>query len=171
MDETNNYNEKTILNSYQLPTRTKAKSLRSDPRKLQERKGNAVRGGGGTTSNNIMFNNFRIPPLIIAIDGDGDYSDEDRVYDSDDNLVRLPDQIHKFVLTGCKSIFSLEVPENLREIKYRAFEECYYLRNVAFPPETVFSNYTLIEGETADLHELFGLQSEIIRRLQHAASI
>ena len=68
MDETNNYNEKTILNSYQLPTRyivrTKAKSLRSDPRKI-------------STVRELL--------LSLFIDSDGEEEEEEEEYTAENS--------------------------------------------------------------------------------------
>ena len=58
--------------------------------------------------------NFRVPPLITMIP--------------------------EFMLEGCKSIFSIELPYNVSEIYYNAFYNCYCLRNLAFSPGTVFDN-------------------------------
>jgi hypothetical protein len=52
---------------------------------------------------NCIFTNFRVPPLITVIPNS--------------------------MLAGCRSMFSLEISDNTREIKYGAF-----LRNVAIPP-------------------------------------
>jgi hypothetical protein len=54
-----------------------------------------------------IFTNFRVPPLITTITN--------------------------CMLRHCKSMFSLELPDNCREIGYCAFGYCYCLRNVAFP--------------------------------------
>ena len=59
-----------------------------------------------------IFTNFRVPPFITVI----------------------PD----CMLDTCKSTFSVEIAENTREIQDYAFYNCNYLRNVAFPPNTVF---------------------------------
>ena len=61
-----------------------------------------------------IFTNFRVPSLIT--------------------------KIFRCVLSNCKSMFSLEIPENMREIGNHAFYYCYCLRNVAFPPNAVFGN-------------------------------
>ena len=67
-------------------------------------------------------------------------------------------------------MFSLEIPENMREIGNYAFYNCYCLRNIAFPPNAVFgNNICFYEGSDTltDLHLLFGSNAEIIRELQH----
>jgi hypothetical protein len=91
-----------------------------------------------------IFTNFRVPPLITV----------------------LPEHM----LSNCKSLFSLELPEIMREIRYRAFYHCYCLRNVAFPPDAVFGDEIfIIEGSDTltDLLQLFGSIAEIISELQH----
>jgi hypothetical protein len=106
------------------------------------------------------FTNFRVPPLITMI----------------------PDQM----LNGCKSIFSLELPEELTEIGKEAFYYCYCLRNVAFPPNVVFGvdifggHLNIFVGRSewrmptiisdliiSDLFQLFGSLEEMISELQH----
>jgi hypothetical protein len=92
-----------------------------------------------------IFTNFRVPPLITVIP--------------------------EFMLEGCKSIFSIELPYNVREIHYNAFQNCYCLRNLAFSPGTVFDNNVFIHAlngdEMTDLQRLFGSEARIIRELQH----
>jgi hypothetical protein len=67
-------------------------------------------------------------------------------------------------------MFSLELSENMMEIKNGAFNFCYCLRNVAFPPNAVFEDYIFggqsTVGQT-DLYQLFGSIAEIISELQH----
>jgi hypothetical protein len=91
-----------------------------------------------------IFTNFRVPPLITVIP-------------------------HS-MLYNCKSMFSVELFENISEIKVSAFVYCYCLRNVAFPPNAVFGDNifigTGIQTDT-DLYQLFGTEAEIIRELQH----
>ena len=91
-----------------------------------------------------IFTNFRIPPLITVI----------------------PDSM----LCNCSTMFSLELPENIREIGNGAFARCLCLRNVAFPPNTVFGDAIFIDEEIttiSDLQLLFGSEARIIRVLQH----
>jgi hypothetical protein len=92
-----------------------------------------------------IFTNFRVPPLITVI----------------------PERM----LNWCKSMFSLEIPEDLMGIGYGAFFGCYYLRNVAFPPNAVIGNNIFIEEDDdvmPDLQRLFGnLNANIIWELQH----
>jgi hypothetical protein len=74
------------------------------------------------------------------------------------------------MLNLCKSVFSLELPENIREILDGAFVYCYCLRNVAYPPNAVFDDNIFInerDGTISDLRGLFGSDAEIIRVLQH----
>jgi hypothetical protein len=94
--------------------------------------------GNGAFSN-CIFTNFRVPPLITFISG--------------------------WMLQGCKSMFSLELPTNISEIENHAFDHCYCLRNVAFPPNAVFGN-TFI-GTGMDLQQLFGSDASIIWNLKH----
>jgi hypothetical protein len=98
-----------------------------------------------------IFTNFRVPPLITTIPSE--------------------------IFFDCRSMFSLEIPHDVREINDSAFVHCYCLRNVAFPPDTAFSNYDFIRPgryfiqlgmhATSDLQLLFGSEAEIIRELQH----
>jgi hypothetical protein len=91
-----------------------------------------------------IFTNFRVPPLITVI----------------------PERM----LSICNATFSLELSEDVRNIRRYAFEYCYSLRNVAFPPNAVFINNIFIrEGSDilTDLQLLFGSEAEIIRELQH----
>jgi hypothetical protein len=67
-------------------------------------------------------------------------------------------------------MFSLELSDNMTEIKNGAFGYCYCLRNVAFPPNTVFGNNILgglSATEQYDLFQLFGSIAEIMRALSH----
>jgi hypothetical protein len=92
-----------------------------------------------------IFTNFRVPSLITVI----------------------PERM----LYWCKSIFSLELPENITEILDGAFGLCYCLRNVAFPPNAVFGYEVFIANGsniTSDLQLLFGnSEARIIHELQH----
>jgi hypothetical protein len=96
---------------------------------------------------NCIFTNFRVPLLITVIP--------------------------HHMLFNCKSLFSLEFPENVREIGDYALANCYCLRNVAFPPNSVFGDEIFIEdGEdefdtNTDLMQLFGSEAAIIWELQH----
>jgi hypothetical protein len=76
------------------------------------------------------------------------------------------------MLWNCKSLFSLELSEEVSEIGYEAFSYCYCIRNVAFPPDVVFGDFILggrgeFERNEYDLFQLFGSIAEIIRELQH----
>ena len=112
-----------------------------------------------------IFANFRIPPLITVIFG--------------------------YLLSNCKSMFSLELPENVTEIGKESFGDCKSLRNVAIPPnaalaDDVFVNVEInermnqdLEGESVelqrlvkkswytDLQQLFGLERNIVQQLRH----
>jgi hypothetical protein len=101
-----------------------------------------------------IFTNFRVPPLITVI----------------------PDGI----LDECSSMISLEMPENVTEIGNGALTNCYFLRNVAIPPNAVFGDNVFIdEGDSdddedeimaaiTDLIKLFGnSNARIISELQH----
>jgi hypothetical protein len=89
-----------------------------------------------------IFTNFRVPPLITEIPAG--------------------------ILYGCRSMFSVEIPDNTTEFQESAFGYCYWLRNVAFPPNAVFGDRFFVhEGpdKPTDLHRLFGSDLEIIREL------
>jgi hypothetical protein len=99
-----------------------------------------------------IFTNFRVPPLITVIP--------------------------EYMLFNCRSMFSLELSENLRKIGNGAFGFCYCLRNVAFPPNADIDDYIFIYEEDddnddnemelrTDLQVLFGSDLEIIRALSH----
>jgi hypothetical protein len=89
-----------------------------------------------------IFTNFRVPPLITVIPNG--------------------------MLIGCKSMFSLEIPQNLSAIERVAFYYCYCLRNVAFPLNAVFNGDNTFYGHlTTDLQRLFGSNARIIFELQH----
>ena len=111
------------------------------------------------------FTNFRIPPLITVIP--------------------------VYMLSGCKSMYSLEMSENVTEIGKESFGDCYSLRNVAIPPnaalaDDVFVNVEInermnqhLEGKSAefqrsykkrwytDLQQLFGPERNIVQQLRH----
>jgi hypothetical protein len=93
-----------------------------------------------------IFTNFRVPPLITVIPAS--------------------------MLNWCKSMFSLELPENVTYIEKYAFAHCHCLRNVAFPPNAVFDGDNtfigaLTQGLYTDLRQLFGSNASIIWELQH----
>ena len=89
-----------------------------------------------------IFTNFRIPPLISVIPIS--------------------------MLSNCRAMFSIELSENMREIRNYAFYYCHSLRNVAIPPNAVFDNNIFIHSNTnTDLLQLFGSEARIIRELQH----
>jgi hypothetical protein len=98
-----------------------------------------------------IFTNFRVPSLITVIP--------------------------MSMLLNCRSMFSLELPDNVTEIGNYAFINCFCLRNVALPPNAVFGNNIFIDGEMAvignnilneatDLLLLFGSEAQIIAGLQ-----
>jgi hypothetical protein len=89
-----------------------------------------------------IFTNFRVPSPVI------------------------PERI----LIHCRSLFSLELSEDVTEIGSGTFSYCYCLRNVAFPPNAdIGDNVFIREGSDTltDLLQLFGSEAEIIRELQH----
>jgi hypothetical protein len=91
-----------------------------------------------------IFTNFRVPPLITVIPW------------------RL--------LIDSRSIFSIELPENVVEIRNAALRYCYCLRNVALPPNAILGDDIFIDkdyDEMTDLLQLFGSEARIIRELQH----
>jgi hypothetical protein len=96
-----------------------------------------------------IFTNFRVPPLITVIS-------ENMLY-------------------CCKSLFSLELSKNVRQIGTHAFSYCCCLRNVAFPPNADLSDNIFGGGsatERSDLYQLFGAIEEgaieeMISELQH----
>jgi hypothetical protein len=92
-----------------------------------------------------IFTNFRVPTLITVIPNG--------------------------MLNNCKSLFSLELSDNIMEIGNAALKSCYCLRNVAFPPNAVIDNNIFIDRHikdtVTDLQQLFGSIAEIIRMLQH----
>jgi hypothetical protein len=105
---------------------------------------NGIESIGRIAFAGCIFTNFRVPLLITVI----------------------PERM----LYWCKSMFSLEIPENVTEIKDCAFMDCFCLRNVAFPPNAVFDD-RIFSGRSAtgqyDLQLLFGSDLEIIRELVH----
>ena len=86
-----------------------------------------------------IFTNFRVPPLITTIP----YS----------------------MLICCYPMFSLELSENMREIRNAALRYCHCLRNVAIPPNAILGDDIFIE--MTDLRRLFGSEARIISELQH----
>jgi len=86
-----------------------------------------------------IFTNFRVPPLIT--------------------------EIPKRVFYNCKSMFSLEIPENVIRIRYYSFYYCHCLRNVAFPSGSAVGDYIFFDDlneVNTDLSELFGYSNENI---------
>lgn len=70
-------------------------------------------------------------------------------------------------------MFSLELPDNVAEIRNYAFAFCFCLQNVAFPPDTVFGDGTLFdnddnENKLMDLERMFSCSNaRITLELQH----
>jgi hypothetical protein len=85
------------------------------------------------------FTNFRVPLLVTVIP--------------------------MCMLRGCTSLFSVEIPLTVTEIRFNAFGCCHCLRNLALPPNAVIDNNTF--DELTDLLQLFGSVAEIIRELKH----
>ena len=100
---------------------------------------------GAYAFSDCVFTNFRVPSLITMIPCS--------------------------MLRGCTTTFSLEMPEIVFEVGGNAFYYCSCLRNVAFPPNAVFGDYTFFQvygsESFTDLQQLFGSEREIIRELQH----
>ena len=74
------------------------------------------------------------------------------------------------LLIDSRSIFSIELPENVVEIRNAALRYCYCLRNVALPPNAILGDDIFIDkdyDEMTDLLQLFGSEARIIRELQH----
>jgi hypothetical protein len=92
-----------------------------------------------------IFTNFRVPPLITEIP------------------LRM--------LSDCRSMFSIELPYHVAEIRRQALAYCYCLRNVAFPPNSVIDDHIFIDeaiNKITDLRLLFGnSNARIIRELMH----
>jgi hypothetical protein len=80
-----------------------------------------------------IFTNFRVPPLITVIPNS--------------------------MLSKCFSMFSLELSEDVTEIGWGSLNQCYSLRNVAFPPNAIFGDDIFITenyNEMTDLRLRFG---------------
>jgi hypothetical protein len=93
-----------------------------------------------------IFTNFRVPLLITMI----------------------PESM----LSGCTTMFSLEISGDVMDILYGAFGYCNCLRNVAFPPNAVFGDDLFFdEGDDEEIHtdllQLFGSNVRIISELSH----
>jgi hypothetical protein len=91
-----------------------------------------------------VFTNFRVPPLITVIPFG--------------------------MLQGCMSMFSVEISEDVTEIRNLVFFNCCCLRNVAFPPNAVFGDNEIFideDSEMTDLQQLFGSNANIIREILH----
>jgi hypothetical protein len=92
-----------------------------------------------------VFANFRVPPLITVIP--------------------------EGMLEECNSTYSVEISEDVTEIRGYAFCYCYCLRNVAFPPNAVIGDDMFIienYNNMTDLQQLFGdSNARIIWGLKH----
>ena len=86
------------------------------------------------------------------------------------------------MLDKCSSMIYLEMPENVTKIGFHAFTNCYFLRNMAIPPNAVNGDKRIFvdddEGDVedemmaafvnTDLSKLFGISNaRIISELQH----
>ena len=120
---------------------------------------------GGYAFASCIFTNFRIPPLITVIP--------------------------VYMLSGCKSMYSLEMSENVTEIGKESFGDCYSLRNVAIPPNAALADDVFVNVEKnermnqhlegmcvelqrlvkkrwyTDLQQLFGPERNIVQQLRH----
>jgi hypothetical protein len=99
---------------------------------------------GASAFARCIFTNFRVPPIIIVIP--------------------------KCMLSNCRATFSLEITETVMEISEGAFQCCYSLRNVAFPPNAVIDDNIFIDEAIniiSDLRLLFGSEAAIVRALMH----
>jgi hypothetical protein len=76
-----------------------------------------------------IFTNFRVPPLITVI----------------------PERI----LIHCRSLFSLELSEDVTEIGSGALSYCCCLRNVAFPPTADIGDNVFIIRINGEMTEIF----------------
>jgi hypothetical protein len=76
-----------------------------------------------------IFTNFRVPSLITVITN--------------------------HLLYNCRSMFSLELPENITEIKRWTFYRCYCLRNVAIPPNAALADDIFINREQQEMNNLY----------------
>jgi hypothetical protein len=97
--------------------------------------------GGGAFAG-CIFNNFRVPTLITTIPIS--------------------------MLYNCRSMFSLELPKHVSEIKGWALACCHCLRNVAFPPNAIIGEENISDNDNLrDLRRLFGSKARIVRVLKH----
>jgi len=84
------------------------------------------------------FVNFKIPPLITTV----------------------PDR----VVGLCKSMFSLEMSENVKKIDESAFVANWHMRNVAIPPNCVVGRNAF---DNCNALRRFGTEDEIVHALKH----
>jgi hypothetical protein len=88
---------------------------------------------------NCSFTNFRVPPLITVIP----------IY-----------MLHK-----CKSMFSMELTEDMTEIGSEAFSLCFCLRNVVIPPNAALADDVFVNVELNErLNQYIGGKSEELQR-------
>jgi hypothetical protein len=89
-----------------------------------------------------IFTNFLVPPLVTVIPAE--------------------------MLSGCRSTFSLELPETMTEIKFGAFSHCFCLRNVAIPPNAVVADEIFINREQQEMinQHLEGKSEELQRLIK-----
>ena len=111
-----------------------------DPLRCPIRLHDGIESIGRGAFTGCIFTNFRVPPLITVV----------------------PERM----LQGCRSTFSIEMSESVREIGDNAFSNCQCLRNVAFPPDAIIGDDNIL-SEATDLLLLFGSIAEIIRELKH----
>ena len=64
-------------------------------------------------------------------------------------------------------MFSFELPKNVTEIGHHALFNCYCLRNVAIPPNAVFTDDIFCGQSQYDLLQVFGSKVRILRELRH----
>jgi hypothetical protein len=96
---------------------------------------------GGRAFAACIFTNCRVPSLITVVTD--------------------------AMLYECKSMFSVEMPKNVRVIGNYALMSCYCLRNVAFPFDAVMIGTTFNEMTIADLLQLFDSEALVIIELKH----
>jgi hypothetical protein len=89
-----------------------------------------------------IFTNFRVPPLITVIP--------------------------VYMLSDSKSMFSLELTEDMTEIGGEAFSHCYSLRNVAIPPNAALADDIFINREQQEMinQQLEGKSEELQRLIK-----
>ena len=86
------------------------------------------------------FTKFRCPPLVVMIT--------------------------EGMLGDFQSLFSLEMPDNIRQVDCHAFRRCRSLRNVALASNTVVQEWTAF-SECLDLLQLFYSEEAIVNALKN----